>query len=178
VIGLFIQLETKDSSEETQLNPVEINQHLTETNITPSIPDLLDPRIAVDSSVELRLPESTSDSLAMLGGVSGMLARMDRDKAKPDVKTFSLLLDTMPSSLEAENDLLSAMNFYNVKADVDFYNMLIRKRNLRRDFTGAYVGYPVLHNVLIYSMPLLPHTRTLYNCVWIHIVHYVFDLGE
>lgn len=117
---------------------------MTTPNITPSLPDLLDPRIAVDSSVELRLPESAVDRLAMLGGVSGMLARMACDKAVPDVKTFSLLLDLMPFSLEAENDLLASMNLYNIEADVDFYNMMIRKRNFRRDFAGALVSYAVL----------------------------------
>jgi len=137
---LFVQLKTKDPSEESQLSTVKVNQHLSETNITSSIPDLLDPRLAVDSSVELRLPESASDRITMLGGVSGMLARMDCDKAKPDVKTFSLLLEVMPLSPEAETDLLSAMDFYDVQADVDFYNMLIRKRNLRRDLAGAYVS--------------------------------------
>lgn len=137
---LFIQLETKDASEESQLRTTEMSRHLSETNVTPPIPNLLDPRIAVDSSVELHLPESASDRLLMLGGVKGMLARMDKDKAKPDVKTFSLLLEVMPSSLEAETDLLSAMDFYNVQADVDFYNMLMRKRNYRGDFVGAYVG--------------------------------------
>lgn len=146
--------------EESQLSTgtFEANHHLSEPNIAPPIPDLLDPHIAVNSSVELNLPDSACDRLTMLGGVSGMLARMDRDKAQPDVKTFSLLLDTMPFSLDAEMDLLSAMNYYNVEADVDFYNMLIRKRNLRGDFAGAYVGYTVLLNVVI--PPALSHFET------------------
>ena len=139
-MSLFVQLKMEDPSEELQLSTVEVNQHLSETNVTSSIPDLLDPRLAVSSTVELHLPESASDRLAMLGGVSGMLARMDCDKAKPDVKTFSLLLEVMPVSVGAETDLLSAMDFYNVQADVDFYNMLIRKRNFRKDLAGAYVG--------------------------------------
>lgn len=145
---MFVQSKSADASDELQLSPVHINQQLTETNVSSSIPDLLDPRISVDSSVELHLPESAADRLTMLGGVSGMLTRMDRDRAKPDVKTFSLLLDVMPLSSEAETDLLSAMDFYDVQADVDFYNMLIRKRNLRRDFAGAYVGYTAFSDVL------------------------------
>jgi len=136
---LFVEVETRHPSEQSQLSTTEVDRYLTETNVMPSIPNLLDPRISVDGTVELQLPESVSDRLAMLGGVSGILAQMDRDKAKPDVKTFSLLLDMMPLSLDAETDLLSAMNFYNVQADVDFYNMLIRKKNLRGDFAGANV---------------------------------------
>jgi len=69
---------------------------------------------------------------------------MDRDKAQPDIKTFSLLVDLMPLSLDAETQLLSAMDVYGVQADVDFYNMLIRHRNLRGDFTGAQVCYTLL----------------------------------
>ena len=114
---------------------------MSEISVAPAIPDLLNPRMEADSSVQLRLPLSASDRLAMLGGVSGILARMDRDRAKPDVKTFSLLLELMPLSLEAETDLLSAMDFYNVQTDVDFYNMLIRERNLRGDYAGARVCY-------------------------------------
>jgi len=141
LIGLFVEVETRHPSEQSQLSTTEVDRYLTETNVMPSIPNLLDPRISVDGTVELQLPESVSDRLAMLGGVSGILAQMDRDKAKPDVKTFSLLLDMMPLSLDAETDLLSAMNFYNVQADVDFYNMLIRKKNLRGDFAGANVRW-------------------------------------
>lgn len=143
---LFLQLETKASSKESQLNAVETDRHLTAPSVSnPSVPDLLHPKVAVDSSVKLHLPESAVDRLAMLGGVSGMLARMDCDKATPDVKTFSLLLELMPFSLEAENDLLSSMNFYNIEADISFYNMLIHKRNLRRDFAGARVSYTIIH---------------------------------
>lgn len=140
LLDLFVQLKTKVPSAESQLSTVEVSRHLSETNIASSIPDLLDPQLAVDNSVELRLPESASDRLTMLGGVSGMLARMDHDRAKPDVKTFSLLLDVMPLSPDDETDLLSAMDFYDIQADVDFYNMLIRKRNFRRDLAGAYVS--------------------------------------
>jgi len=149
MVDSFMQKETKDPSEESQLSTVETDQHLSGTNITSAIPDLLDPRIAVDSRVELRLPESAADRLMMLGGMTGMLARMDRDKAKPDVKTFSMLLDMIPLTPEAETNLLSAMDFYDIQADVDFYNMLIRQRSFRRDFAGAHVGYSLLHVILV-----------------------------
>jgi len=134
------ETKTQRSDDSQQLSNITTNRQLTEVNThMASVPDLLDPQISVDSSVELRLPSSTSDRLSMLGGVAGMLARMDRDRAKPDVKTFSLLLALMPLSVKAETRLLSAMEFYGVQADVDFYNMLIRHRNLRGDFAGAHV---------------------------------------
>jgi len=113
---------------------------LTNPNTSAVIPDLLDPQITVASSVELHMPESAIDRLAMLGGVSGMLARMDCDRAKPDIKTFSMLLELMPLSLDSETDLLSAMRKYSVQPNIDFYNMLIRKRNHRHDYDGACVG--------------------------------------
>ena len=149
LVGLFMQSENEDQSDESQLSTVKTDGQLSQTTAAAAIPDLLNPRISVDSSIELHLPSSATDRLAMLGGVSGMLARMDRDKAKPDVKTFSLLLDLMPLSLEDETELLSSMDFYNVQADIDFYNMLIRERNLRRDFAGARVCYTLLHVVLL-----------------------------
>jgi len=147
LIGLCLQIQTKDASGESRLSTVEAELQLSETNAAavPAIPDLLNPRLSVETSTELCLPSSASDRLTMLGGVSGMLARMDRDKAEPNVKTFSLLLDLMPLSLEAETELLSEMDHYNVRADVDFYNMLIRERNLRGDIAGAHVCYTYLY---------------------------------
>jgi len=158
-VDLRLQIKSKDTSRESELSTVKTGLQLSEiSNATPAIPDLLNPHLSVESSTQLCLPSSASDRLMMLGGVSGMLARMDRDMAKPDIKTFSLLLDLMPLSLEAETELLSEMDYYGVQADVDFYNMLIRERNYRGDFAGARVCYTWLRNALLF----------FYDCIIMH----------
>jgi hypothetical protein len=40
--------------------------------------------------------------LALLGGIEGFLAEMSKDYVKPDIKTFSLLLETIASNPSEE----------------------------------------------------------------------------
>jgi len=105
-----------------------------------NIPDLLEPQSSLTSAIRLNIPQSAEGRLALLGGLPGVLTQMQRHEAKPDIKTFSLLLELIPSSRDAENDLMSAMTLQGVRPDVDFFSMMIRKRNLRRDYAGARVS--------------------------------------
>lgn len=104
-----------------------------------NVPDLLDPRGRPTGVVRLEVPRTAEGRLSLLGGVPGVLAQMQRTNAQPNIKTFSLLLELIPSSRAVENDLVSAMTLHGVPPDVDFFAMLIRKRNLRRDYSGARV---------------------------------------
>lgn len=103
------------------------------------VPNLLNPRARYDNFVQLQVPTSSVGRLALFGGLPGILGHMAKDKATPDIKTFTLLLESIPSSREAEADLLATMTLHKVKPDVDFCSLLIRKRNLRKDFEGAKV---------------------------------------
>lgn len=101
------------------------------------VPNLLNPRARHNNFVRLQVPTSSVGRLALLGGLPGILGHMTRDEATPDIKTFTLLLESIPSSCEAEADLIATMTLNKVKPDVDFCSLLIRKRNLRKDFEGA-----------------------------------------
>lgn len=103
------------------------------------VPNLLNPRVHYNDFVRLKVPTSSVGRLALFGGLPGILGHMTKDKATPDIKTFTLLLESIPSSREAEADLLATMTLNMVKPDVDFCSLLIRKRNLRKDFEGAKV---------------------------------------
>ncbi|KAL1516600.1 hypothetical protein ABEB36_000494 [Hypothenemus hampei] len=83
---------------------------------------------------EVKQPE---DRLLLIGGCKGLLETMNHYKCTPDIKTFTLLLDSIPSTQAAEKELIVAMKKLNVKPDVDFYNMLIKKRSMRFDYEGA-----------------------------------------
>lgn len=104
-----------------------------------NVPDLLDPRSRPTGVVRLEVPQTAEGRLALLGGLPGVLAQMQRSHAQPNIKTFSLLLELTPSSRVVENDMLSVMTLHGVQPDVDFFAMLIRKRNLRKDYSGARV---------------------------------------
>ena len=81
--------------------------------------------------------------LTLFGGFEHILTSMEQDHVHPDIRTFTQMIDLIPSNLKAEQNLLTALEKYDVKPDVDFFNLLIRKRNLRRDYIHAKVGLSV-----------------------------------
>ncbi|XP_022244513.1 pentatricopeptide repeat-containing protein 1, mitochondrial-like isoform X2 [Limulus polyphemus] len=87
--------------------------------------------------IGLRNVEKPEDRLALIGGLDGFLQLMIASKAKPDIRTFSLLLETLPSTTESEVALLQWIDKLQLSPDTDFFNLLIKKRNYRKDFFGA-----------------------------------------
>ncbi|CAG9864301.1 unnamed protein product [Phyllotreta striolata] len=88
----------------------------------------------VVSLTEIKEPEHR---LLLLGGCNGFLDIMKHYDCKPDVKTFSQLLNCLPGTITAEKELLNHMKKANVKPDLDFFNMLLKKRSLRHDYNSA-----------------------------------------
>lgn len=80
------------------------------------------------------------DRLALLGGMLSILRRMKAGDVQPDKRTFSLLMEIIPSDLETETELLTITEIQKVKLDVTFFNIIIRKRSLREDLQAARVG--------------------------------------
>jgi len=105
-----------------------------------AIPNILNPRGRFQSIMSLNDLDTPTKRLALIGGMPGFLSHMRKDSVKPDIRTFTQLLDAIPSSRDAETDLLAVMSVHEVKPDVDFFNLLIRKRNLREDYSGASVS--------------------------------------
>ncbi|KAF5304083.1 hypothetical protein FQA39_LY01868 [Lamprigera yunnana] len=93
------------------------------------------PRLGtIVSLLEVTKPE---DRLLLVGGFSEFLENMKQNDCTPDIKTFTQLLDSIPSTGAAEEQLLQALKKYKIKPDIDFYNMLIKKRCSRFDYTGG-----------------------------------------
>lgn len=90
-------------------------------------------------SVDLTLLTSAEGRLALSGGMLGILSSMVADDVTPDIKTLSQLVNAIPSNAQAEKELIQVLNSQSIQPDVDFFNMLIRKRNLRKDYDGAKV---------------------------------------
>jgi len=67
----------------------------------------------------------------LFGGVNGLLEKMKNDKIKPTIKTITFLMELAPDSLAAENEIIKYARSENIKLDIDFFNMLIKKRSLR-----------------------------------------------
>ena len=86
------------------------------------------------------LPSLPHHRLLLLGGVEGVLKCMQAHKVTPDIKTFALLLDSIPGNFKMEEWLLDVMvKAYKIQPDTAFFNLLIRKRNLRGNFKAAKV---------------------------------------
>lgn len=83
---------------------------------------------------------AVSNRLILFGGLDGFLARMNKDGVKPDAKTITLLLDLIPASVAAENLLIKTANDKGIELDIDFCNMLIKRRSMRHDYKAAKVS--------------------------------------
>ena len=103
------------------------------------VPNMLSPRVRFRAVVGVGDLSTPAARLAFLGGLPGVLSHMARDAAPPDVKTFTLMLDALPATRDAEADLLAAMTTHDVTPDVTLLNSVIRRRNKRGDHDGAQV---------------------------------------
>ncbi|KAL6424424.1 hypothetical protein ACFW04_009890 [Cataglyphis niger] len=78
-----------------------------------------------------------NNRLILFGGMEGFLNRMAYCKIKPDIKTITLLLYLIPNSVQAENLLIAAADERNIELDIDFFNMLIKRRSMRFNYKAA-----------------------------------------
>lgn len=82
-----------------------------------------------------------NNKLGILGGFHGIIDEMNSDNVKPDVKTMTLLLEISPKSTSAEEQVIQYAKSRNIQLDIDFYNMLIRKRTSRGKLKLARVNF-------------------------------------
>ncbi|XP_014467840.1 PREDICTED: uncharacterized protein LOC106740889 [Dinoponera quadriceps] len=78
-----------------------------------------------------------SNRLTLFGGIEGFLGRMAADGVKPGAKTITMFLDLIPNTIAAENLLMKLADEKNIPLDIDFYNMLIKRRSMRREYKAA-----------------------------------------
>ncbi|KAK5623207.1 hypothetical protein CRENBAI_017785 [Crenichthys baileyi] len=71
--------------------------------------------------------DTASDRLALIGGAKGFLEKMEANGLSPDLKTLTLMVDTMEPGLQSLQVLLKAAKQHQVKLDVAFFNSAIRR---------------------------------------------------
>lgn len=111
-----------------------------QTVIKDDAPNLLAKRPHLGKMIgisEIRKPE---DRLLLLGGMSGFLHEMQMYKAEPTIKTFTQLLEVIPPTLAAEKKIIATIQRLGIKCDIDFFNVLIKKRSMRFDYVSAKVN--------------------------------------
>lgn len=86
--------------------------------------------------------------LILFGGLEGFFNQMAADNVKPDAKTITLLLSLIPNTVPAEDLLIKTANDKNIDLDIDFFNMLIKRRSMRFDYKAAKVSILEISNLL------------------------------
>uniref|UniRef100_A0A1Q3F339 Putative pentatricopeptide repeat-containing protein 1 mitochondrial n=1 Tax=Culex tarsalis TaxID=7177 RepID=A0A1Q3F339_CULTA len=100
-------------------------------------PNLLSRRPHLGSLISLDQVTEPQDRLLLLGGASTFLEEMQKLNIQPDIKTMTELLDVVPSTTVAEKQVLATIRRLGVRCDIDFFNILIKKRSMRFDYEGA-----------------------------------------
>ncbi|XP_053213151.1 pentatricopeptide repeat-containing protein 1, mitochondrial-like [Panonychus citri] len=84
--------------------------------------------------------ESLSDwrnRFQLIGGTEGFLHLLTSESVKPDIKTFTLMLDLLPGNNQCEDDLIDCMKQFKVKPDTGIFNQIIKRRCYRNDIYSA-----------------------------------------
>lgn len=124
----------------------ESKNELMSKEVCDQMPNLLSKLPHLGSIVQLSMVHTPEDRLMLLGGVKGIIAEFEETKVRPNVKTFSQLLYTIPSTREAEHELIEQMRYMRVRGDIDIFNLLIKRRILRKDYDGAKVIRKCFYN--------------------------------
>lgn len=105
-----------------------------------AVPNLLDIFEGKTSSViSLSAVEGPLERLALIGGATGLLEKMEMNGLSPDLKTLTLLTDMMEPGYLSLQVLLKAAKKHKVKLDVGFFNSAIRRATRADDTEGATV---------------------------------------
>ncbi|XP_075947668.1 pentatricopeptide repeat-containing protein 1, mitochondrial [Anarhichas minor] len=87
--------------------------------------------------VSLGTVDGASDRLALIGGAGGFLEKMAANGLSPDIKTVTLLADTMEPGYQSLQTLLKVSKLHKVKLDVAFFNTAIRRAARAGDLEEA-----------------------------------------
>ncbi|CAF4865988.1 unnamed protein product [Pieris macdunnoughi] len=113
----------------TQNKPSKTNQ---------SVPNLLSQTLQLEQVYGLQEVNKVQDKFAIVGGQDDFLEQMAFYSVKPDIKIFTQMLEVIDNNIEAENKVLCTIKSMKLLPDIEFYNMLIKKRCLRLDYDNAF----------------------------------------
>lgn len=128
------QIKLASSSSQDSIEVVNSNDR--EIMADPE-PNLLAPRPHLGNLITLNEVKKPDEKLLLLGGFSGFLETMKHFDVKPDLKTYTELIEVIPPTKASEKRLLSQLRKHEIKCDVDFFNILMKKRSMRYDYEGA-----------------------------------------
>lgn len=101
------------------------------------MPNLLAAEPTLGTLISLSEVEKPHERFILLGGLSGFLEEMKLRNITPDIEMFTSLLEVIPPTKTAEKQLLTFIRRIGLKADIDFFNILIKQRSMRFDYEGG-----------------------------------------
>ncbi|XP_049274034.1 pentatricopeptide repeat-containing protein 1, mitochondrial isoform X1 [Rhipicephalus sanguineus] len=123
-----------ETTREAEALPFDEPQRTATSTSLATLPNLLSPSFEHTGEI-VGLGEVTDPfhRLLMVGGVKGMMDHFRDMSVRPDSKTITMLLDCIPNNFDAEAELIAEADKIGAKLDVDFFNMLIKRRAFRRE---------------------------------------------
>ncbi|XP_071266037.1 pentatricopeptide repeat-containing protein 1, mitochondrial isoform X2 [Salvelinus alpinus] len=103
----------------------------------PNLLDLSVGRAGEVGVVSLGVVSGMFDRLALMGGAQGFLDKMATAGLCPDIRTLTLLADTMEPGSQSLHSLLAVAKQHGVKLDTAFYNSVIRRAARAGDLQEA-----------------------------------------
>ncbi|OAD60641.1 Pentatricopeptide repeat-containing protein 1 [Eufriesea mexicana] len=103
--------------------------------------------------------------LLLFGGIDKFLQHMQDDNVKPNTKTLTLLLNLLPPTKEAEDYFLRYIDKNKLEIDITFFNVLIKRRNMRKDYNAAtellniIQNYHLIPNIITFGVLALGCTK-------------------
>lgn len=138
---LFLQPAPHDD-ESNHLLPVRQDNHLpveiADISTAPNLLDVFEGRSS--AVVSLGTVVAASDRLMLIGGAEGFLEKMEANGLSPDLRTLTLLADTMEPGHKSLQLLLKAAKQHRVKLDAAFFNSTIRRAARAGDLDEAKVS--------------------------------------
>lgn len=125
------------AEDSVKIELVNCSNQLVTTEQERSVPNLLSKCPNMGEVLSLQQVSTVQDKFAIIGGQDDFLKELAVYSVKPDIKTFTQMLMVLDDNKAAELKLLEQMKSANVRADIDFYNMLIKKRCMRSDYEDA-----------------------------------------
>lgn len=147
IVKNHINEECIESSTSSSIVENRINEECIESSLSNELsvctkdemPNLLSKVPHMGSVLSIGQINSPKDKFLLIGGLDGFLKELEVNRVIPDIKTCTQLLDLIPDTVDAEEKVLGVIKTYKIKTDIDFYNLLMKKRCFRHDYAAAKV---------------------------------------
>ncbi|XP_058054642.1 pentatricopeptide repeat-containing protein 1, mitochondrial [Anopheles bellator] len=126
-----------DTLDNKVAEPMAIQTNIIKRLQSEGVPDLLSPNPHLGNLVKLAEVRKPEDRLLLLGGFAKVLSEMVKCGVEPDIRTMTELLDVIPPTYVAEKHILTMIKQLKLRCDIDFFNILIKKRSMRFDYECA-----------------------------------------